>query len=82
MRPLELNVLFYDNDENDSKLKELGLDTEEKFVIEKMTFYFINSIAPYLEDEGKNWTSIYSSGTDFVCTDSYENVKELIEQSL
>ena len=82
MRPLELNVLFYDNDEDDAKLQGLGLETEVNVVEGKMTFYSINGIARYLEDENNDYTSIYSNGTDFICTDKYENVKKLIEQNL
>lgn len=83
MKPLELNILFF-SDEN-TKLNEiLGKEDDDNidFVVDKMTFYHINAVSPNMEDdEHNNYSTIYADGDEFICTDSYEVVKSKIAKA-
>jgi hypothetical protein len=80
MKPLELNILFYA--ESNLELLQLGITTEQDYTVDKMTFYSINGICRNTDEEGKDYTSVFSNGEDFVCTDTYENVKWKILHNL
>lgn len=80
MKPLELNILFYS--ELNSDLLKLGITPEQDYTVDKMTFYSIDGICRNTYEDDKNYTSIFSGGEDFVCTDSYEVVKQKIAECL
>lgn len=80
MKPIELSILFFADD--NSELEKLGIETkEDDYVMDKMTFYTINAIAPHYEYD-KDFCSIYSNGDDFICIDNYETVKQKISKNL
>ncbi len=80
MKPLELNILFFGDD--NPELRELGIDLKsDDYTVDKMTFYSINAISRDAEED-ENWTTIFANGDEFVCTDSYEVVKQKIQANL
>jgi len=80
MKPIELNILY--NSEDQDNLQDLEIQTEIKdCIIDKMTFYSINSIAPYHEDD-VDYTSINSGGIEYICIENYYKVQELILKNL
>lgn len=76
---IELNIFY--NTEEDSKLSSLNIDVPlSRCDIRKVTFYQINAISPFLED-GIEYCTIHSNGDSFVCTDSYIEAKNKIENN-
>lgn len=80
MKPLELNVLFFEG--ICPELASLGIESDIDYTVDKMTFYSINSICRDNMEENQDYTTIYSNGEMFTCTEPYENVKRLIEENL
>ncbi len=80
MKPLELNILFFAD--VSPELADLGIESDIDYTVDKMTFYSINAICRDTHEETQNYTSIFSNGEEFTCTDTYENVKQLIENNL
>ena len=74
MKEIELPIFHYT--EKTDTLKKLGLDYKlSDCEIRYMTFYNINAVSPYL-DEDKEYCSIHSNGSEFICSLSYLKVKE------
>lgn len=79
---IELEVFFHSEDT--LQKKNAGM---EYSVLEcdarKRTFYVIESISPYFDDESETWLcSIISAGTEYIAaTKSYEEIKQLIHES-
>ena len=81
MKPLELNVLFCE--EQDLKLQELGITPNpDNLAVDKMVFYVINAISPHISESGKDWCEIFCNGVEFICPESYETVKRKIQNNL
>lgn len=70
---------FYTPEEED-KLQQLGLsekDSLENCEVDNMTFYHIDCIS---RDTDKRYSNIYSSGICFICTYSYEKLKQVLKE--
>ena len=82
MKPLELNVLF--REEEDAELERLGIAPKKTdLMVDRMTFYEINGVAPYTEEDNEeSWCSIFCNGEMFICIESYETVKRKIQNNL
>ena len=68
--PLTLPILF--NPESTGQLKSLGIDVENKLEgLERrpVTFYTIDHIHPYFNEEGVEMTCIVSGGQEYICND-------------
>lgn len=74
MLKLTLPILFHTD--NTSTLKNVGIDYElEDCETREITFLHINAIAPYKE-KGKEYTSIFTNGTEFICVMKVDEVLE------
>lgn len=83
MRPLNLNILF--NTDDTDKLSLLDLNVKLKDCeVREMTFYRIDAISPHFEgDENINqYCMIHSNADEFICVDTYDNVKQKIFENL
>lgn len=79
-KPITLPILHH-TDETTS-LKALGIDYKlEETEVKTMNFYNINAIAAYVEDE-KEYTSIFTNGTEWLCTLPHNEVVKIIENAL
>ena len=85
MKPIELRILFYSDelqDENDPLVK-LGIYSQkDDFVIDTMTFYNIDGIAPHRGENGEEFSSIFSSGDNFICIESYQDLVDKVNKNL
>ena len=81
-KPLELMIAHYSSE--DYNLKELGIDTEEKIEYLEKTFYSIDAIGKFYEDDdsGTIRGMIYAGGFDFICKISYDQLKQKISINL
>lgn len=80
MKPIELNILFHS--EETAKASDLDIETPlNQYIIKRMTFYDISAISPCTEDKGK-YSFIYSGSDEFICTDSYEALKEKLDKHI
>jgi len=71
---VNITLPIYIYDEDSSKLEDLGIETSLKDApTEKMTFYEINAIAPYIEN-GIEASTIFCNGREFICPLSYGEV--------
>lgn len=80
MKSLELNVKYYE--EVNLELLDLGIAPIQDYTIDKMTFYSINAISRDTEEEHKDYTCIFSNGDEFICIESYEVVRQKIQDNL
>lgn len=80
MKSIELNILFFAD--VSPELADLGIESDIDYTVDKMTFYSINAICRDTHEENQDYTTIFSNGENFTCTDTYENVKQLIEKNL
>lgn len=76
MKGIDFDIMFWD--EPQVQLNNLGirpdlLETDTR----KVTFYIIDCIAPYIED-GKDYCTIYSGGSEYIVNDTYENIKTIL----
>lgn len=74
--------IFHQTDESE-KLKICGKDFDLEDACEKreVVFYNINAISPYNEDD-KQYTSIHSNGTEYICSLSVKEVEKRIDISI
>jgi len=79
MKGIELEILFH-TDES-FELGKIGIEIDD-YELKKMTFYHINAIAISKEFPKKNWSVIYSGTDAFVCTVSYETLKNYLSTAL
>jgi len=76
IEPIEFNCLYWNDGQ--AQLNDLGVrpsieDCEER----PITFFQINHIKPYFEDE-HSFTSIHSGNEEYIVKLDYKTVKELI----
>lgn len=75
---LELNVLWH-TDEGQT-LADAGLEVDKQYTTVKAhTFYSIENIRPYEDDECKNYCKLSSGGVQYIVNESYEVVKQKIK---
>ncbi len=75
-----LPILF--NTEETARLSELDINVDiNKYDQREVIFYRIDAIAPYMPG-GKNteFTTIFASGDEFICTLSMEEVDKLLSR--
>lgn len=76
---LKLPILFHT--ESTSHLEELEIDFQlSECDVRETVFYTINGISPYTEF-GKDYTTIYSNGFDFICPMNAKEVERLIQEN-
>ena len=62
--------------EETEKLENLGIDfNDDQYEIEYITFYRIYAISPM-----NNFCSIHTNGTEYICTQSYEEVWDKLKK--
>lgn len=77
MKPIEFDILFWEQPR--VELNNLGIRPElDETGIRKVTFYTINNIAPYSEDD-KEYCAIRSGGDEYIIADTYLNVKQILD---
>ena len=75
---IEIDVFFHtDSTEN---LSNLGIDYDiQKCEVRRMTVYNVNAISPYLNTNGMEYCSIHCNGSEFICVESYDTIKQMME---
>jgi len=74
---IELDILFHSD--RTQSLEDCGLESNiEDCDIRSMTFYQINAIARCSDNE--NYSIIHCNGDSYMCTDSYETLKNKINE--
>jgi hypothetical protein len=74
---ITLPILHHSN--TTATLKELALEySYADCDTRQVTFYTINAISPFT-DEGVNFSSIHSNGTEYICTFSYGELWEKLK---
>lgn len=73
--------IFHHTDQS-ATLKDCGIEYtfENNCEIRNVTFYQINAISEYFEDD-KRYTSIHSNGSEYICKYQIENVRKIIDQN-
>lgn len=75
---VKLPILF--ETEETQTLKDVGIEPSlEDNEINIITFYNINAISKYMEDD--DYTNIYSNGMCFICNLRLDEVEEIIDKS-
>lgn len=72
--------IFWNNDDT-KLLEDVGMDDEismDDYDIRMLTFYSISVIWPY--EKGK-YTALRSDGETFVCSKSFKETKQLIDEN-
>ena len=76
MKGIELQILWWDKPE--VELNNLGIRPElNEKETRPFTFYSIDCIAPYNEDD-KEFCTIVSGGAEYIATESYKNIKNIL----
>jgi len=78
-KPIELSVLFY-NDEQ-CKLKDLGLIGDTMPDLNIILIYSLDGISP-CDYHGHSYSSIHFNGTEMIVPMSYYGLKQLIEEHI
>lgn len=74
---LKLEIFF--NTEETSTLRNVGVDyTLRHCTKREMTFYNVNAISPYVDDDGEEYCTIHANGDEFIANASYGVVSNLI----
>ena len=77
MLPIELPI-YFNTDETDN-LSKMGLDSHvTNCEIKLVTFFNINAIGSAKEDDGFEYSLIYTGDESFACTYTYEELKALL----
>jgi hypothetical protein len=77
MLPIELPI-YFNTDETDN-LEKMGLDSHvSNCEVRILTFYNINAIGPSKEDDGFEFSLIYTGDASFSCVHTYEQLKQLL----
>lgn len=71
---IELNILHYA--EGEEELEKLGIETSSEENWKAITFYNINAIGKATD---ANRSLIYINGDSFICSISYEELKEKLK---
>lgn len=71
---IELDILFFT--ESGMTLSDLGINSESDCEFRKMTFIQIDNFHEHIEREGQ--TIVYSSGINYVCKLSYDELKKYL----
>lgn len=75
--PVELPIYF--NTDDTSALESLGIEPNiRNCELKSVTFFTIDAIAPYKEDDGFEYSIIYSGGTEFACKYTYVTIKQIL----
>ena len=78
MNPIEFQILFYEREQHE--LNRIGIRPPiQEANTRPITFYSIDHIFPYFEDDDTEMTTIVSGGIEYIVDLTYEQVKNLIE---
>lgn len=76
MKPIELEILFFDKDE--AQLDNIGIRPDiNEIGTRSITFYNIDCIHPYYEND-KNMSCVVCSGQEFICDMDYGELKNIL----
>lgn len=78
MKPIEFEVLFWEREQN--ALNDLGIRPNIKEADTRpVTFYRIDAISPYYEDDDSTeMCCIYSGNEEYIVNKKYNTVKQLL----
>lgn len=79
MKPIELNIYTYGDDQLPAANLEIHIPLED-CELRKITFYNIDAVSTYKENE-KEYTSVFAGGTNFIVDKEYNEVIELINKA-
>lgn len=79
MNPIELNILWIPQDKLDLLKLGIGSETEADAEIQPITFFRIDNIQPYDNDNG-SFTVVVSGGQEYVADMPYTALKKKLEE--
>jgi hypothetical protein len=77
---MQLSVEVFFHTEETETFKKIGIDYPlSTGATRSVTFYNISLISPFTDKDGEEYCSIHSNGSEFICSEPYEVIKERIE---